>query len=119
MNENELTLKVLSPDGHSMAVEHLLEVIVPLADGGSIGIKPKHTPLIAETVSGSILYKTADETYKVELLAGILSIRDNVVTILSASEIEENDLLDEPQANLFEKLAQVLEADPDSAEDVR
>ena len=118
MAEDKLTLRVLSPDGQALEAEHLLKVVVPLADGGSIGIRPKHAPLIAETVNGPIQYQNNVELFEIELLAGILSIRDNVVTILSAGEAEETNEIAESPADPFVALAQALEAERESVEEV-
>ncbi len=117
MKEDELTLRVLSPDGHSVEADHLLEIIVPLADGGTIGIRPKHAPLIAETISGPVQYQTKDELIKVDILAGILSIRDNLVTILSAGITEEANNHVESSADPYDALAQVLENEREAAKE--
>lgn len=116
MTEDELTLRVHSPDGPSLEAEHLLEVVVPLADGGPIGIRPRHAALIAETVSGPIQYQSDEERFEVELLAGILSIRDNVVTILSAGENEEAEITIEPSPDPFDRLAETLQEERDAVE---
>jgi F0F1-type ATP synthase epsilon subunit len=111
MTEDELTLQVLSPDGPLLEADRLLEVLVPLADGGPIGIRPKHASLIAETVSGPVRYQTNREIFEVELLAGILSIRDNVVTILSAGEMEEVETAPESTSDPYNDLTQALETE--------
>lgn len=119
MTEDELTLRVLSPDGPSLEVEHLLEVLVPLADGGPIGIRPRHAPLIAETIHGTVRYQTELEVCEVDLLAGILSIRDNVVTILSAGEMTEADIAPESTSDPYEELTRALEAEHKAMEDIQ
>ncbi|MBG0787026.1 MAG: hypothetical protein H0S79_18165 [Anaerolineaceae bacterium] len=119
MTEDELTLRVLSPDGPSLEVAHLLEVVVPLADGGSIGIRPKHAPLIAETINGSIQYHTEEQRFEVELLAGILSIRDNVITILSAGETKDPEFTIESSADPFNRLAEAIQGERDLAEGIQ
>ena len=116
MTEDELTLRVLSPDGPLLEADRLLEVLVPLADGGPIGIRPRHASLIAETVSGPIRYQTETELFEVELLAGILSIRNNVVTILSAGEMAEVETAPESTSNPYDKLVEVLESEDEVRE---
>lgn len=88
---SELSLRVISPEGLFFEADLLQEVVVPLADGGSIGIRPKHAPLIAETITGPIWYQTRTGKENIDLLAGILEIRDNVVTILTAGRDEESE----------------------------
>ncbi len=95
-----------------------MEVVVPLADGGPIGIRPKHTPLIAETISGTIQYQTEEERFEVDLLAGILSIRDNVVTILSAGESDVAEITIETSADPFDRLAEVLQGELNTMEEI-
>ncbi|QRN83637.1 hypothetical protein JR338_02460 [Chloroflexota bacterium] len=119
MTEDELTLRVLSPDGPSLEVEHLLEVVVPLADGGPIGIRPKHAPLIAETIRGTIQYQTEEKPFEVELLAGILSIRDNIVTILSAGETEGVEITMGPSADPFDQLTEAFQEENGVVEKIK
>jgi F0F1-type ATP synthase epsilon subunit len=85
-----LTLRILSPDGINIERTGLYEVSVPLADGGSIGIKPGHAPLIAETVQGAVKFRSESGKNSIDLLPGVLDIRDNTVIILSAGEIMQD-----------------------------
>ena len=85
-------LRILSPEGIILEAGGVLSVNVPLVDGGGIGIRPGHAPLIAETVHGNVHYQTANAEYQVDIMPGILSISSNVVTILTAYEVDENSL---------------------------
>lgn len=82
-----LTLKLLSPEGILLEVENLDSINVPLVDGGSIGIKPGHAPLIAETTQGTLYYTQAGEEHQLALHAGVLDIQQNTVTILTAGQL--------------------------------
>lgn len=84
-----LSLRILSPDGISLEMNDLTSVSVPLADGGWIGIKPGHGPLIAETVQGKIRFQTELSEDHIEVYPGILEIRENTVVILTAGEVSE------------------------------
>ena len=104
-----LTLKILSPDGINFEKRDLQEVVVPLADGGSIGIKPGHASLIAETVRGAIRYRTELEQDSIEVLPGVLDIRDNTVIILSAGKVsQQTSVVSEAESRNFERLMQTL-----------
>ncbi len=104
-----LNLKILSPDGINFEKRDLQEVVVPLADGGSIGIKPGHASLIAETVRGAIRYRTELEQDSIEVLPGVLDIRDNTVIILSAGKVsQQTSVVSEAESRNFERLMQTL-----------
>ncbi|HOR18477.1 MAG TPA: hypothetical protein PLE10_01430 [Brevefilum sp.] len=104
-----LTLHILSPDGINFEKGGLQEVVVPLADGGSIGIKPGHATLIAETVRGAIRYRTELEQESIEVLPGVLDIRDNTVIILSAGKVsQQTSIVSEAGSMNFERLMQTL-----------
>ena len=104
-----LNLKILSPDGINFEKRDLQEVVVPLADGGSIGIKPGHASLIAETVRGAIRYRSELEQDSIEVLPGVLDIRDNTVIILSAGKVsQQTSVVSEAESRNFERLMQTL-----------
>jgi F0F1-type ATP synthase epsilon subunit len=81
-----LTLKILTPESVILDVSEIQAVTIPLGDGGSIGIRPGHAPLIAETHQGVVKYRNETEDMEIALFAGVLDIRDNVITILTAGE---------------------------------
>lgn len=84
-----LSLQILSPEGSILEVKDAQSIIVPLVDGGSIGIRPGHAPLIAETVRGEVRYRTNDKEHQIEVMPGILKINKNIVTILTAHKVKE------------------------------
>lgn len=107
----ELTLQVLTPEGLLLEANHLLEVVVPLADGGPIGIRPKHAPVIAETVDGPVRFLRAAAAEEISLLAGVLQVRDNIVTILTAGTSNADVLpVDQGQHITYTRLIQTLAA---------
>lgn len=115
-----LSLKILSPDGAGIEKEELTSISVPLADGGWIGIKPGHAPLIAETVRGAIRFSSETDENRdencIELHPGVLEIRDNTVIILTAGEVSQQaDFVAKPAQMAFERLMQTLvsELQPD------
>lgn len=81
-----LTLKILTPESVILDVSEIQAVTIPLGDGGSIGIRPGHAPLIAETHQGVVKYRNETEDMEIALFAGVLDIRDNIITILTAGE---------------------------------
>lgn len=104
-----LSLHILSPDGISVKKDNLISISVPLADGGWIGIKPGHGPLIAETIQGEIRFFSENDETSIEVYPGILEIRDNTVSILTAGEVSKQDaILLEPALMKFNRLMQTL-----------
>ena len=104
-----LTLRILSPDGISIEETGLNDIRVPLADGGSIGIKPGHTPLIAETIRGAIRFSSETEEQSIEIHPGVLDIRDNTVIILTAGKVsDEAGFVAEPTHLTLDRLMQTL-----------
>ncbi|MDY6867477.1 MAG: hypothetical protein SVT56_06170 [Chloroflexota bacterium] len=82
---------------------------VPLVDGGMIGIRPLHAPLIAETVQGEVAYRSQGERKAIELQAGVLDIYQDVITILTAGEIAETppEVAEKPETE-YDRLMQTL-----------
>jgi len=105
----DLTLRVLAPEGVIFEKHNLTGVNVPLVDGGTIGIKPAHAPLIAETIASEVTYQTKELEGSIQLHAGILDIRDNLITILTAGEVFElsSSHADESQRE-YDRLMQTL-----------
>jgi F0F1-type ATP synthase epsilon subunit len=109
-----LTLRILAPEGAILEKENLSAVNVPLVDGGSIGIRSNHTPLIAETSKGAIQFRSDISQGSIELYPGVLHIDDNIVVILTAGEMlqKDNQIL-EPADTEFDRLLQTLTSDFD------
>ncbi len=103
-----LSLRILSPEGPILEVDGATSINVPLVDGGGIGIRPGHAPLIAETAQGPVRYQTPDEESQIEVMPGILEISNNVVTILTVYQISEN--LIEPEPNQNNAFNQIIES---------
>lgn len=87
-SRGKLTLRVLTPEGLIFEEKGLDAVNIPLADGYPLGVRPGHAPLIAETVKGSIHYRSFKQEDEIHLHAGVLDIRDNVINVLTAGEVE-------------------------------
>ncbi len=77
-----LRLKVLTPAG-TLVDEAVAWVQARLADGGTIGIWPRHAPLVAETVNAQVRYADELGEHSLELEAGILHIDPAGVIILT------------------------------------
>jgi F0F1-type ATP synthase epsilon subunit len=98
---------------------------IQLADGGPIGIYPGHAPLLAETVDGPLRYADESGEHSLHLLAGILSIGQHGVTVLTAGQMqdeseadceaeaatEETKVREAAEKLRFERLVQALLAD--------
>lgn len=88
MNKKSLlSLNILTAESVILEKEDLEAVNVPLVDEVPIGIRPGHAPLIAETKTGQVVYRTSQSEEQIEIHAGVLNIRDNIVTILTPGEV--------------------------------
>lgn len=104
-----LQLRVVTPEGIILNAEGLTAVNVPLVDGGAIGIRPGHAPLIAETVKGVVRYRKINSEEEINLHSGVLDINNNVVTILTAGEVAEiSSEFAKPGDNEYDRLMQTL-----------
>ena len=82
------TGKVMRVEIHSMAgtpqiLENVTSFNILISDGGWLGILPGHAPLIVATAEGEAFYTTNAVQKKLHINAGILSVADNVVSILT------------------------------------
>lgn len=90
MNKKSLlSLHILTAEGVILKKENLEAVNVSLNDELPLGIRPGHAPLIAETKTGPVIYRTSTSEEQIEIHAGILNIRDNVVTILTPGKVAD------------------------------
>jgi len=87
--ENLLTLKIITPEGMTLEKDQLTSINVRLSGSSPIGIRPGHAPLIAETAKGHLKYRDASDIYEIDLYAGVLEVRNNQVTILTAGEMNK------------------------------
>ncbi|NLF01980.1 MAG: hypothetical protein GX601_13485 [Anaerolineales bacterium] len=84
MATEPIHLVVLTPSEVLLASSQVKQVHAHLADGGSIGILPRHAPLIAETVAAPLTYVDEQGRHTLELEPGILHIDRSGVTVLTS-----------------------------------
>jgi F0F1-type ATP synthase epsilon subunit len=114
-------LVVLTPVKTLIEAAGVAWVQIQLADGGPIRIYPSHAPLLAETVDGQLRYADESGEHSLDLLAGILSINLEGVTVLTAGQVEagsaveweaegapEDSKVREGEHVRFERLVQAL-----------
>jgi F0F1-type ATP synthase epsilon subunit len=101
-----LHLRVMSPSKTYLDVENVVYVNIRLADYGSIGIKPGHAPLIAETVTAPLVYRVGTEESSIDAQAGILMIEEGAVTVLTSGSGEYE--ISDPGAKRFDRLGSEL-----------
>jgi F0F1-type ATP synthase epsilon subunit len=80
---NLLRVEVLSVAGTVLELENIHSIKVLLEDGSSIGILPGHAPLIGATADGLLFYNDEDGKKSVYINEGVLTVRDNLVSILT------------------------------------
>lgn len=78
-----LTLEVLSLGSGGLLVEDIDALQVWLADGSWLGIHPGHAALVTATGDGDLKYRQNNEENIVQVKGGILTLKDNLVSILT------------------------------------
>lgn len=78
-----LRLEVLSLGTDGFVHEDIKSLTVPLEDGSLLGILPKHAPLIAATSDGTLRFTDQEGKHERSIKAGIMTIRNNIVSILT------------------------------------
>ncbi len=107
--QNLLTLKVITPEGVIFEQNDLRAVNIPLSNSNPIGVRPGHAPLIAVTEKGAIIFRDLDNNSEINLYAGVLEIRNNIITLLTSGEVTENDQsLIEPSNMRYDRLMKTL-----------
>jgi F0F1-type ATP synthase epsilon subunit len=78
-----LKIQVLSLGKGGLELEQVERLQVCLEDGSWLGIRPGHAPMIAATGDGELKYRKDDQDQTVLVKAGILTLSDNLVSILT------------------------------------
>ena len=98
----ELTLRIITPerialDGTASSVR------IPALDG-SMGILPRHAPMVAALAEGELRYKNAQGEQSIFVSGGFAEVRDNTVRIVSEAG-ERPEEIDEERARQAEQRA--------------
>ncbi|MEL7627232.1 MAG: hypothetical protein AAGU15_10290 [Anaerolineaceae bacterium] len=81
--KKKLKIEVLSQGSGGMTLEDISSLQVLLADGSWLGIRPGHAPLVTATGDGELKYRQDDDEKKVQVKGGILTLKDDLVSILT------------------------------------
>lgn len=84
-----MRLLVLTPDGILLERTEVGRARLRLADGGELGIRPGHHPLVAETAAGSLRFGGREYDQEVELQAGILEIDREGIVIFTRGWLDQ------------------------------
>jgi len=80
-----LHLRVSTPEGPLLEADGVTWMRIQLADGGSIGIRPGHAPLLAETVAAPLRYGDGLGEHSLDLEGGILHIHPQGVDVYAST----------------------------------
>ena len=78
-----LKIQVLSLGKGGLELDHVERLQVRLEDGSWLGIRPGHVAMIAATGDGEIKFRKDNQDQTVLVKAGILTVADNHVSILT------------------------------------
>jgi len=73
----------MSPDQVLLSHKNVSSINIRLDDGRLLGIRPGHASLIANTAACNISYTIDGKVSETPIPAGILTVRKNVVKILT------------------------------------
>ncbi len=82
-DNKRLKLEVLSLGSGGLIVEGISAMQVWLADGSWLGLHPGHAPLVTATADGELKYRQDGEEIIVQVRGGILTLKDDAVSILT------------------------------------
>lgn len=85
MPDSLLTLEVLGVEGLIFTADSIRSLTVRLEDGSLLGIRPGHAPLTGMAASDVIRFQQEDTWNQTETRAGILTVQQNMVRILTTS----------------------------------
>ena len=105
-----LHLRVWTPDEVILDIEQVDWVNLELADGGSIGIRPGHAPLMAETLTAPVYFEDESGEHLLFLEAGILQVKGTGVTVLTHGLADVEDSEDQPdeEETRFDRITRAL-----------
>ena len=82
-DDKRLKLEVLSLGSGGLNVEGISAMQVWLADGSWLGLHPGHAPLVTATADGELKYRQVGDEIIVQVRGGILTLKDDLVSILT------------------------------------
>ena len=82
-DDKRLKLEVLSLGSGGLNVEGISSMQVWLADGSWLGLHPGHAPLVTATADGELKYRQVGDEIIVQVRGGILTLKDDAVSILT------------------------------------
>jgi F0F1-type ATP synthase epsilon subunit len=78
-----LHLWIATPERALLDIDDAHWVRIQIADGGSIGIRPGHAPLVAQTVTADVQYADDKGEHSLEVEQGILQVHRQGVSIFT------------------------------------
>ena len=82
-DDKRLKLEVLSLGSGGLNIEGISAMQVWLADGSWLGMHPGHAPVVTATADGELKYRQDGEEIIVQIRGGILTLKDDLVSILT------------------------------------
>lgn len=88
MNNEQLVLQIITPDGKSMRVTHVDAVVVLRKEkrfelGSEIAILPRHAPTLIRIPVAPVRYRQGEETTYVAVGGGFVEIKGNEVLVVT------------------------------------
>jgi len=87
-----------------------VEMVTAPADGGDVGIMPRHTPLLTRLRPGEVTVEKGGDKQAFFVSGGVLEVQPHVTTVLADSAVRARDL-DEAEAQKAKERAERAMAD--------
>lgn len=85
LSSDLLTLQVIDVNGPVTNIDAITSIVLKLADGSMIGLRPGHAPLIGALDDGQLRYVRQGTPAHLPVKAGILTVYQNKVKILTTA----------------------------------
>jgi F0F1-type ATP synthase epsilon subunit len=103
-----LRLVVWTPSEQLIDVDQVEWVHLGLIQDKALTIWPRHASLLAETVAGPVRYADQEGTHTVDLLPGMVHVREDTVSLYLPGTLGEEAWPREEKGESFERLARTM-----------
>jgi F0F1-type ATP synthase epsilon subunit len=87
MTKALLTLEIMGVEGLIYKLNEINSINVRIENGSLLGLRPGHAPLVGVVVKGYVTYKSNEIWNEAEIDAGILTVENNNVRILTTGAL--------------------------------
>lgn len=105
---DKLFLELVSPE--KLLVSSEVDNVFAHGAGGAFGLYPDHSPFCTELIPCVLSYAVGQETFKVAVSGGFLTVSDNKVNVLADGAVPSADINADVYKSRHEKAVQALDS---------